>query len=91
MSKIAFVFPGQGSQTVGMGKDLADKYPEIMNYFSNADKRLNVPLSKLIFEGPKEELTVTFNTQPALLTTSIAILDFFNNLGLRLILLPDTA
>src|SRR3954463_15689229 len=83
MSKIAFVFPGQGSQTVGMGKALAEKHPEIMEHFSKADERLNVPLSKLIFEGPKEELTMTFNTQPALLTTSIAILDFFQQSGIR--------
>jgi [acyl-carrier-protein] S-malonyltransferase len=83
MSKIAFVFPGQGSQTVGMGKELAGSHPEIMAYFSKADERLNVPLSKLIFEGPKEELTMTFNTQPALLTTSIAILDFFQQSGVK--------
>ncbi|ULT58553.1 ACP S-malonyltransferase [Neobacillus drentensis] len=83
MSKIAFVFPGQGSQTVGMGKELAEKHPEIMAYFSKADERLNVPLSKLIFEGPKEELTLTYNTQPALLTTSIAILDFFQQSGIK--------
>src|SRR4051812_37493527 len=83
MSKIAFVFPGQGSQTVGMGKELAGSHPEIMAYFSKADERLNVPLSKLIFEGPKEELTMTFNTQPALLTTSIAILDYFQKSGIK--------
>ncbi|MCL6572017.1 MAG: ACP S-malonyltransferase [Bacillus sp. (in: Bacteria)] len=83
MSKIAFVFPGQGSQSVGMGKDLAENHPEVMDYFVKADSTLNTPLSKLIFEGPKEELTLTINTQPALLTTSIAILDFFGKSGVK--------
>lgn len=83
MKKIAFVFPGQGSQTVGMGKDLADKYPEVMAYFTKTDETLKTPLSRLIFEGPKEELTLTVNTQPALLTTSIALLDFFQKSGVK--------
>ncbi|WP_423801679.1 ACP S-malonyltransferase [Neobacillus sp. SAB-20_R2A] len=83
MSKIAFVFPGQGSQTVGMGKDLAEKYPEVMSYFKKADETLKVPLSQLIFEGPKEDLTLTINTQPALLTTSLAVLSFFQNSGIK--------
>lgn len=83
MSKIAFVFPGQGSQAVGMGKDIAEKHAEVMEYFVKADKRLEIPLSQLIFEGPKEELTVTYNTQPALLTTSIALLDFFQKSGIK--------
>lgn len=83
MNKIAFVFPGQGSQAVGMGKDLAEKYPEVMSYFKKADETLNVSLSQLIFEGPKEELTLTVNTQPALLTTSIAILESFKQSGIK--------
>lgn len=77
MGKIAFVFPGQGSQSVGMGQQLAEQYPEVMEYFKKADETLSVELSQLIFEGPQEELTKTVNTQPALLTTSIAILERF--------------
>lgn len=75
MGKVAFLFPGQGSQTVGMGKALADKNEAVMAIFKRADERLKIPLSKLIFEGPEAELTLTTNTQPALLTTSIAILE----------------
>ncbi|WP_042456298.1 ACP S-malonyltransferase [Neobacillus dielmonensis] len=82
MGKIAFVFPGQGSQAVGMGKDLAEKYPEVMDYFKKADQKLDASLSRLIFEGPKEELTQTINTQPALLTTSLAILEYFRKSGI---------
>lgn len=68
----AFLFPGQGSQSVGMGKALAERYPESRAVFEEADQVLGFALSALCFEGPEEELTRTENTQPALLVTSIA-------------------
>lgn len=83
MGKIAFVFPGQGSQTVGMGKDLAEKNSEVMMYFTKADEVLKDQLSNVIFDGPQEKLTLTVNAQPALLTTSIAILDLFKKSGVE--------
>src|SRR3954465_8213344 len=72
MSKIAFVFPGQGSQYAGMGKSLATAYPEAARVFEEADDALGFSLSKLCFEGPEEELKLTENTQPALVAVSTA-------------------
>ena len=79
-SKSAFVFPGQGSQKVGMGKNLAAAYPEAGAIFEQADKILGFPLSKLCWEGPEAELNETINTQPALFVHSVAALRVFQKL-----------
>lgn len=73
-SSIALLFPGQGSQAVGMGKDLADKYPIARQTFEEADDALGYKLSQLCFEGPEDQLRLTEITQPAILTVSIAAL-----------------
>jgi [acyl-carrier-protein] S-malonyltransferase len=83
MGKIAFIFPGQGSQTVGMGQSIADASPEAKGVFEKADSRLGYSLSNIIFNGPQEELTLTTNAQPALLTTSIAVLKVFSESGIK--------
>lgn len=74
MTKRAFIFPGQGSQYPGMGKDLADNFPVARHLFEEADDALGSKLSTLCFDGPEEQLKLTANTQPAILTASIAAL-----------------
>ncbi len=72
--KVAFVFPGQGSQAVGMGRDWADAFPAARRTFEEADEALGFALSQLCWEGPEDELRLTQNTQPAILASSVAIL-----------------
>ncbi len=74
VSKTAFLFPGQGSQKPGMGKDLAEAYAVAKDTFAEADEALGFAISALCFEGPADELSLTFNAQPAILATSIAAL-----------------
>ncbi len=73
MSGLALVFPGQGSQQVGMGRAIAEEFAEAREVFDVADRKLGFSLSRLCFEGPAEELKLTENTQPAILTTSLAV------------------
>ena len=77
--KIAFIFPGQGAQSVGMGKDLYDNYDAAKDIFNTADKVLGRSISSLCFAGPEEDLKQTVNTQPAIVATSIAALESFKS------------
>jgi len=86
-SRIAFLFPGQGSQAVGMGKDLAENYPVARQTFEEADDALGYKLSQVCFEGPEEKLKLTESTQPAILTTSVAAWRVLQEKGLK----PDFA
>lgn len=83
MKRIAFVFPGQGAQAVGMGRDFYDSHAAAGSRFEQADEALGFKLTDIIFQGPEEELKKTANTQPALLTTSIAILEAVKELGIE--------
>lgn len=77
----AFVFPGQGSQYAGMGRDVAEKYPVARRVFDDIDRALGFAISRLCFEGPEEALKLTENTQPAILAVSIAIHAVLEDLG----------
>ncbi len=75
VKKIAFLFPGQGSQAVGMGKDIYENYAEAKSIYDTADEVLGKSITKLCFEGPEEDLKQTVNTQPCIVTTSIAMME----------------
>ena len=83
MGKVAFLFPGQASQYPGMGKELAENYPAARVVFEEADKALGFSISKMCFEGTEEELKLTANTQPAILTVSVAAYRVVSEKGLE--------
>jgi len=84
--KIAFLFPGQGSQAVGMGKDIYENYAEAKNIYDTADKVLGKSITTLCFEGPEDDLKQTINTQPCIVTTSIALMKALRS---ELSIVPD--
>lgn len=81
--KAAFIYPGQGAQYAGMGKEIYQKYPEAREIFERADKALGFGISELCFEGPEEELMKTENTQPAILTVSVALTKVLLKRGIK--------
>jgi [acyl-carrier-protein] S-malonyltransferase len=83
VSKLAFIFPGQGSQSAGMGKALRDGFPEARAVFESVDAALGEKLSTLCFEGPEEALKLTANTQPSILTVSTAVAAVLAARGIR--------
>ncbi len=82
-TRIAFLFPGQGSQAVGMGRELAERFPIAARTFAEADEACGFALSRLCFEGPEDELKLTENTQPAILTVSVAALRVLADHGVK--------
>ena len=83
MGKIAFIFPGQGAQYVGMGKEISDNFKVACDVFDDANKAIGIDIRDICFNGPEEELVKTENTQPAILTTSIAILRVLEDQGIK--------
>ncbi|WP_445479633.1 ACP S-malonyltransferase [Lysinibacillus irui] len=83
MTKIAFIFPGQGSQVVGMGQEFVENAAESKAFYDRADQALQFELSKLMLEGPAEELTLTYHAQPALLTTGVMVAEKLRAAGIQ--------
>lgn len=83
MTKIAFIFPGQGSQIVGMGQEFVENAAESKAFYDRADQALQFELSKLMLEGPAEELTLTYHAQPALLTTGVMVAEKLRAAGIQ--------
>ena len=85
--RVALVFPGQGSQAVGMGSSWIEAYPQVEEVFDRADQTLGEPLKQMCLTGPADDLQLTANTQPAILTTSVAILEALADLPVEPVLM----